>query len=96
MRRAAIGYVLLSFCYGHVSAQKHFDFNANCQAAYREIIQLKLESGGRMLDAEKKRDPDNLIPVFLENYIDFFTLFFSMRIPLSMRRGRRPWTSGSR
>jgi len=57
--------------------QKHFDFNSRCQQAYREIIQLKLESGARILDAEKKRDPSNLIPVFLENYIDFFNLFFN-------------------
>jgi hypothetical protein len=30
-----------------------------------------------LLAAEKKRDPDNLIPVFLDNYIDFFQLFFN-------------------
>jgi tetratricopeptide (TPR) repeat protein len=57
--------------------QKHFDFNSNCQTAYRAIVQLKLETGSRLLEAEKKRDPDNLIPVFLENYIDFFILFFN-------------------
>jgi len=57
--------------------QKHFDFNTGCQQAYREIVQLKLETGSRILEAEKKRDPDNLIPVFLENYIDFFILFFN-------------------
>lgn len=57
--------------------QKHFDFNGNCQQAYGEIIQLKLESGERILNIEKKRDPANLIPAFLEGYIDFFTLFFT-------------------
>jgi tetratricopeptide (TPR) repeat protein len=57
--------------------QKHFDFNNTCQQAYHAIVQLKLEEGGRLLEAEKKRDPDNLIPVFLENYIDFFHLFFN-------------------
>jgi tetratricopeptide (TPR) repeat protein len=30
-----------------------------------------------MLEAEKKAHPENLIPYFLENYIDFFTLFFN-------------------
>jgi tetratricopeptide (TPR) repeat protein len=30
-----------------------------------------------MLDGEKKRDPANLIPYFLDNYIDFFQLFFN-------------------
>lgn len=29
-----------------------------------------------MLETAKKADPDNLIPYFLDNYIDLFTLFF--------------------
>jgi len=29
-----------------------------------------------MLDAEKKRDPNNLIPAYLENYIGFFHSLF--------------------
>ena len=60
-----------------VFGQKHFDFNNSCRQAYQEIIQLRLEEGSRLLTAEKKRDPDNLIPVFLDNYIDFFQLFFN-------------------
>jgi hypothetical protein len=60
---------------GH--GEKHFDFNNNCQQAYRAIVQLRLDPAARILEAEKKRDPDNLIPVFLENYIDFFILFFN-------------------
>jgi hypothetical protein len=58
-------------------AQKTFDFNANCKQAYKEIIQLKLQSGQQLLNAEKAQHPDNLIPFFLENYIDFFNLFFN-------------------
>jgi hypothetical protein len=60
-----------------ISAQKVFDFNAQCQLAYKEIIQLKLNSGQKMINEEKARHPDNLIPYFLENYIDFFVLFFN-------------------
>jgi hypothetical protein len=58
-------------------AQKTFDFNTACRQAYKEIVQLKLESGQRLLNAEKAQHPDNLVPYFLENYIDFFTLFFN-------------------
>ena len=58
-------------------AQKTFDFNNNCRIAYKEIVQLKLNNGQRLLNAEKAAHPDNLIPYFLENYIDFFTLFFN-------------------
>ena len=54
-----------------------FDFNSKCQLAYKEIIQLKLKNGQVLLDEEKRAHPDNLIPYFLENYIDFFVLFFN-------------------
>lgn len=58
-------------------AQKVFDFNERCRQAYHEIVQLKLISGQQLLNAEKAQNPNNLIPCFLENYIDFFTLFFN-------------------
>lgn len=77
LKKIAIGAVAFMLLPFFVAGQKHFDFSQPCQQAYREIIQLKLETGQRILDAEKKRDPSNLIPVFLENYIDFFTLFFN-------------------
>src|SRR5579859_231720 len=57
--------------------QKHYDFNNTCRQAYRSIIELRLEEGSRLLENEKKRDPNNLIPFFLDNYIDFFQLFFN-------------------
>jgi hypothetical protein len=60
-----------------VLGQKHFDFNNNCRQAYEDIVRLKLDAGRRILAAEEKKDPDNLIPYFLENYVDFFVLFFN-------------------
>jgi hypothetical protein len=57
--------------------QRHFDFSPGCRQAYRAIVQLRLEEGGQLLAAEKKRDPDNLVPDFIANYIDFFQLFFN-------------------
>lgn len=41
------------------------------------MVKLKLSAGQEILNAEKKNNPDNLIPYFLENYIDFFVLFFN-------------------
>src|SRR5882757_3302023 len=57
--------------------QKHYDFNTTCRQAYQSIIELRLEDGRQLLETEKKRDPNNLIPFFLDNYIDFFQLFFN-------------------
>jgi hypothetical protein len=58
-------------------AEKVFEFNSTCQQAYQEITRLKLNNGLQLLEKAKKQNPDNLIPLFLENYIDFFTLFFN-------------------
>ncbi|HXB29941.1 MAG TPA: hypothetical protein VNW49_08990, partial [Puia sp.] len=66
-----------------------FDFNAECRKAYQEIIKLKLNTGRQILETEKKAHPNNLIPYFLDNYIDFFTLFFN-EDPAEYRR-RKPF-----
>lgn len=58
-------------------AEKVFEFNSICQQAYLEISKLKLGSGLALINKAKQQNPDNLVPVALENYIDFFTLFFN-------------------
>ena len=62
---------------GMAQAQYKFDFNSDCRKAYEEIIKLRLNTGRQILETEKKTNPENLIPYFLENYIDFFTLYFN-------------------
>lgn len=56
--------------------QKTFEFNTRCQKAYHLIMMMKTQAGDALLDEEIKANPDNLIPYFLKNYIDLFTLFF--------------------
>ncbi|MGE0635677.1 MAG: tol-pal system YbgF family protein [Bacteroidia bacterium] len=51
-----------------------FDFNTNCREAYEDIISLKFKTAKTKLDNEKKINTGNTISVFLDNYIDFFTL----------------------
>lgn len=62
---------------GQTPVSYTYDFNAGCRRAYDEIIKLKLNTGQQILEDEKKAHPGNLIPYFLDNYIDFFTLFFN-------------------
>lgn len=70
-------FLLLLICLPFISpAQKVYDFNKRCQEAYHEIMMLKIKEGQRILNEEKKANPNNLIPHFLENYIDLFQLFF--------------------
>lgn len=65
-------YLLLSVA---AYADKVYDFNAICQQAYQEISRLKLENGEALLQKARQQNPDNLVPVLLESYIDFYTLF---------------------
>lgn len=58
-------------------AEKVYEFNTTCQQAYREILQLKLDNGLQLIHKAQQQNPDNLIPLVLESYIDFFTLFFN-------------------
>jgi tetratricopeptide (TPR) repeat protein len=68
-------FLLTGFTWVH--AQKVYDFNSTCQQAYQEITKLKMNSGLALLEKAKQQNPDNLIPVFLESYIDFYTLLFN-------------------
>jgi tetratricopeptide (TPR) repeat protein len=52
-----------------------FDFNSNCREAYREILSLHFKDASHLLESEKNAHPANLIPLYLENQIDFFTVF---------------------
>ena len=52
-----------------------FDFNSNCKDAYRSILSLQFNEAGKHLNVEKTTHPSNLIPLYLENYIDFLTVF---------------------
>ncbi|NIG53294.1 tol-pal system YbgF family protein [Chitinophaga sp. Cy-1792] len=62
----------------NVSAgQKVYDFNSRCEQAYDAIMQLRINEGKALLEEEKKDNPDNLIPYFLDDYADFFPLFFN-------------------
>ncbi len=56
---------------------KQFDFNPRCDKAYKNLISLRLQEGISLLEAEKKENPNNLIPVMLANYEDCLTLLFN-------------------
>jgi tetratricopeptide (TPR) repeat protein len=55
-------------------SQSQFNFDEHCQQAYKEIMALRFSEAHKLIILEKKQEPDNLIPLYLENYIDFLTL----------------------
>src|ERR1017187_6842723 len=77
MKKKIVIFMMLFFALIEVKAEKVYEFNSLCQQAYKEITQLKLNNGLILLEKAKKQNPDNLIPLILESYIDFFVLFFN-------------------
>ncbi len=72
--------LLLSFLISVVLsgyAQKVYEFNSTCQQAYQEITKLKINSGLALIEKARRQNPDNLIPVLLESYVDFYILFLN-------------------
>lgn len=54
-----------------------FVFTEGCAKAHREIVNLNFNEARQILAAEKKADPANIIPYYVESYIDFVTAFIS-------------------
>jgi hypothetical protein len=67
--------LLIFVAAGNYLFAQTFDFNENCRKAYNNIIALKLDEGSRLLAAEEKKNPDNLIATYLENYVDFLQVY---------------------
>ena len=68
---------LLFLFTGFTGYTQTFEFNNNCRKAYNSLIALKLNEGNALLKEEKNKNPDNLIPIYLDNYYDFLTVYTS-------------------
>ena len=54
-----------------------FEMNQRCQEAYRLLMSLQLKEGGKLIATEKLQNPNNKIPLLLENYADVLTVFIN-------------------
>lgn len=54
-----------------------YDFNANCKKAHQSIMCLRLNEARVFINIEKRVNPSNLIPYYLDNYCDFFSIVIS-------------------
>ena len=77
MMKKWLVFLLILGCHKIVIGQKVYDFNITCQQAYQEITKLKITAGLGLIEKAKKQNPENLIPILLESYIDFYILFFN-------------------
>ena len=63
------------FFANNLCAQKVYDFNATCIQAYTEVNKLKIAPATALIAKAKQQNPQNLIPVLLDAYTDFYVLF---------------------
>lgn len=68
--------LLLNLVFLFIAVESFAQFNPsqNCQKAYQKIVDLRFTEARRLIAAEKTSDPGNLIPLYLENFIDFLTI----------------------
>ena len=65
------------FCAQNATAMPHFEFTPLARRAYDKALSLRFAEAYGLLAQLQKQDPDNLIADFIENYIDFFTVFIN-------------------
>jgi len=63
------------------SQTKVIKFTPDATAAYQMVMQLRLNEAQQKINQIKKEDPNNAVVYFLENYIDFFTIFIGENSP---------------
>ncbi len=54
-----------------------FDFSPQCDSAYAEILNLRIDKAKTHLVLATQADPDNKVPLLLENYIDFLAVYLN-------------------
>lgn len=58
-----------------IQAQEYnYQFNENCEQAYHELLNMNFETAQIKIQQEIKNNPNNLMPVLLENYRDFLKI----------------------
>ncbi|MCC6279247.1 MAG: hypothetical protein IT262_01505 [Saprospiraceae bacterium] len=58
-----------------LQAGKYFDFSPTAKTAYQHALSLRLKESRVLIDQMKRNEPDNLMAVYVENYLDFVTVF---------------------
>ena len=67
--------IAIFFILAFLSLQSQVDLNDNCTSAYTDIISLRFDDARVKLANEKSEAPENIMVPYLENYMDFLTVF---------------------
>lgn len=68
-------FILFSLLGLYPTTAQNVTVNNRCRQAYSKIIELKFADAKNLINEEKQYNPNNIYTLYLENYIDFLTLF---------------------
>ncbi len=69
--------ILILFLFSGLILRGQYNYTDNCKQAHELITALKFNEASSYITAERNQNPDNLIPVILDNYIDFLSILVS-------------------
>ena len=68
---------LFFFLANHLFSQKHFTWTPELKSAYLQTTSLRFQAAEVSLASIAKNDPDNLLRLHVENYLDFFKVYIN-------------------
>ncbi len=69
--------LLIFFVILSLQLRSQYDYSERCVEAHQLITSLRFDDARLLIAEEKQANPENLIPLLLDNYIDFLTLIVS-------------------
>ena len=77
MKKLYTLFLLILFTSQLAIAEKRFEFTPEATEAYKKVMSLRFDEARLDIAQIKYNDPDNQIVYFIENYIDFFSVFIN-------------------
>jgi hypothetical protein len=69
--------LVLLFLPGIAKGVNSFDLNQRCQLSMEKVMALRFTEAKELNKKEKSEHPDNLVPYYIDNTIDFITIYIS-------------------
>lgn len=52
-----------------------YEYNSRCTTALENVLALRLDDARKLIEQERKENKSNLLPYYIENTIDFITIY---------------------
>ncbi|MCK5776604.1 MAG: hypothetical protein KAH25_10525, partial [Bacteroidales bacterium] len=82
MRRLVLSFLFISVALFSKAQTVYYEFDEASKEIYNKLLYLQLDSAEILIEQQKQEQPNNLMPVLLANYCDFFKLVLFEDKPL--------------